>query len=491
MDSDKLHPQAGERADVEVETAQQKQQTQQQAGDSKPEGFLLTDAQKAALLLSREQDSQQTQLHLGELTPERIAAQKLQLQEAARLRQLGEAGRRQSWMETPVAMRGSTPWQQGGGRRASSATRGLGISETAVQGATTYPDSPEAIGCVEYNVPPSSSSPLVTPPLNTTPGPAASYYAPEIPFGTPTRTASWQSIPPPPQSPPPITTVSASNIAYQQPTSEKTADSHDQQSPNPTVSGFYTPHAGALNSPASTTPRTVATSPTVTAETEAPPYPGLVTRKTDIYAPDDLVAIHQQAAFAQGRTPTLPADAVGSNFRAQHMPGQIAHPNQRGYSNQNFGSGSSSSPKGQSSDSGWRTGLFACAPDADTCCLSLVAPCVVHSRTAHRFSRRSEGRDPTDMLGFSSCNASCILTAFPLCCLLPIIQRVRIRHSYKIEGSLLGDVARGCCCCCCAVAQGEREVKGREEDKRKFEGPGGGGGYLAASGEMVYRPGGV
>jgi hypothetical protein len=52
-----------------------------------------------------------------------------------------------------------------------------------------------------------------------------------------------------------------------------------------------------------------------------------------------------------------------------------------------------------------------------------------------------------------------------------MLQRTRIRHIYKLEGSVCGDALRGCCCCCCTSIQNEREMKEREENSRRFAGP--------------------
>lgn len=54
---------------------------------------------------------------------------------------------------------------------------------------------------------------------------------------------------------------------------------------------------------------------------------------------------------------------------------------------------------------------------------------------------------------------------------------------YKLEGSVGGDVARGCCCCCCVVVQNEREVRENEEKNRRWAGP--------ASTDVYMREGGM
>ena len=68
-----------------------------------------------------------------------------------------------------------------------------------------------------------------------------------------------------------------------------------------------------------------------------------------------------------------------------HRPGQVSHPN------------SAVNPE-------WKHGL--CTPDA-LCCLGLFCPCIVYGKTQYRLSRKAQKQDPTDLLGYESCNGSC------------------------------------------------------------------------------------
>lgn len=72
-----------------------------------------------------------------------------------------------------------------------------------------------------------------------------------------------------------------------------------------------------------------------------------------------------------------------------HRPGQVSHPN-------------------ASIDPHWKHGL--CEPDA-LCCMGLLCPCIVYGKTSYRLSRRTQKQDPTDLLGYESCNGSCGLFA--------------------------------------------------------------------------------
>ena len=140
---------------------------------------------------------------------------------------------------------------------------------------------------------------------------------------------------------------------------------------------------------------------------------------------------------------------------ALHQPGQIAHPNMEA---------------GKSTK--WKHSLCACSGDVSTCLTGLFCPCVSYGRTSYRLSQKSAKKDPTDMLGYSSANGHCMLMGLScgLWWLFPILQRTRIRHTYKLEGSVGSDCLL-CCCCCCVAVQNEREVKSREEANRRWAGP--------------------
>ncbi len=123
----------------------------------------------------------------------------------------------------------------------------------------------------------------------------------------------------------------------------------------------------------------------------------------------------------------------------------------------------------------------------------LFCPCVVYGKTQYRLSLRDERKDPTNMLGYTAVNGSCI--AFGVLCgvngILAAIQRTRLRKAYNMSteaGNVAGDCLRGICCCCCVVAQDEKEAKFREEQARK---PAGSGtkreGYVAPT-SMTFSP---
>lgn len=168
-----------------------------------------------------------------------------------------------------------------------------------------------------------------------------------------------------------------------------------------------------------------------------------------------------------------------------HRPGQVAHPN-------------------STIDPRWKHDL--CEPDL-LCCTGLVCPCMVYGKTMYRLSQKAQKQDPTDLLGYESCNGSCGLMAvacgFQCTGCLPLysvsllsadfvpgilaaIHRTRIRKLYKLEGSFGSDCITSCCCCCCVVMQNEREVRDREQLIRQHAGPA--SAAYVAPGTMTYAP---
>lgn len=72
-----------------------------------------------------------------------------------------------------------------------------------------------------------------------------------------------------------------------------------------------------------------------------------------------------------------------------HRPGQVAHPN-------------------ATIDPEWKYGLC----EVDTlCCIGLCCPCILYGKTQYRITRKTQKEDPTNLLGYESCNGSCGLMA--------------------------------------------------------------------------------
>ncbi|KAL8650521.1 MAG: hypothetical protein Q9210_003777 [Variospora velana] len=80
-----------------------------------------------------------------------------------------------------------------------------------------------------------------------------------------------------------------------------------------------------------------------------------------------------------------PKSLAGPNAASDnHRPGQVAHPN------------AAVEPE-------WKHGLC----EVDTlCCIGLCCPCILYGRTQYRITRKTQKEDPTNLLGYESCNAS-------------------------------------------------------------------------------------
>lgn len=174
-------------------------------------------------------------------------------------------------------------------------------------------------------------------------------------------------------------------------------------------------------------------------------------------------------------SPDAPLGPNGLN-PALHKPGQIAHPNM--------------DLSSTGSDKEWNHSMCNCGSDVGTCLTGLFCPCILYGKTSYRLSQKSSKKDPTDMLGYSATNSQCVVmsAACGLWCLFPLIQRTRLRHIYKLAGSLTGDIGRACCCCCCVAIQNEREVRDREENARRWAGPAANAQAYSSPGQMIYAP---
>lgn len=187
---------------------------------------------------------------------------------------------------------------------------------------------------------------------------------------------------------------------------------------------------------------------------DAPTSPHAPNRPRELYIPhrEHTTRAHDQPIFS-------PDAPVGPNGppSAQHLPGQIAHPNM-------------SSATGHKTT--WKHSIFSCGAPSD-CVTGLFCPCILYGKTSYRLERKSSKEDATDVLGWDAANWRCGLMALACgaWCLFPLIHRTRIRHLYNIEGGVGEDVLAGCCCCCCVTVQNEREVREREEARRRWAGP--------------------
>lgn len=114
-------------------------------------------------------------------------------------------------------------------------------------------------------------------------------------------------------------------------------------------------------------------------------------RETELGVVPDTNLLGSQSPNPLPNSPT-PGRSVPS---LGHFPGQVVHPEQivRGGT--------------------WNHGLCDCR-DVGICCTGIWCPCILYGRTQYRLSQRSEKKDPTNLLGYETCNAQC--TAMALLC---------------------------------------------------------------------------
>lgn len=140
--------------------------------------------------------------------------------------------------------------------------------------------------------------------------------------------------------------------------------------------------------------------------TQSPGSPGLLPLKPNPGAPHkiDTFSIAPDANPLQSpKIPYFPPPTATPASRApivedlssSHQPGQIMHPNQ------------------EVQGGTWSHGLCECS-SIGTCCLGLICPCILYGKTQYRLSIKSKKGDPTNMLGYKSCNGSC--TGMALLC---------------------------------------------------------------------------
>ncbi|KAJ5587485.1 uncharacterized protein N7459_003250 [Penicillium hispanicum] len=194
---------------------------------------------------------------------------------------------------------------------------------------------------------------------------------------------------------------------------------------------------------------------------QPPTSPGPLPVKTnpDLPSRSDTMTVAPDANPLQSpKSPYFPPPTAATpsqmapvdDLSAFHQPGQIMHPNQ------------------EVQGGTWHHGLCECS-NIGACCLGLTCPCVLYGRTQYRLSMKSRKEDPTNMLGYETCNGSC--TGMALLCgcqwLLATIQHTRTRKAYGIHGDIASDCVRATCCTCCILIQDEKEIQTREERRSR------------------------
>lgn len=135
---------------------------------------------------------------------------------------------------------------------------------------------------------------------------------------------------------------------------------------------------------------------------EPPSSPGPLPVKTNPDPPtrSDTITIAPDANPLQSpKIPSFPARTqtqgdssrrpISEDLSASHQPGQIMHPAQ------------------EVRGGGWSYGMCDCSNNIWACFLGLTLPCILYGKTQYRLNRKSKKEDPTNMLGYETCNGAC------------------------------------------------------------------------------------
>ncbi|KAJ5713132.1 uncharacterized protein N7483_010313 [Penicillium malachiteum] len=195
---------------------------------------------------------------------------------------------------------------------------------------------------------------------------------------------------------------------------------------------------------------------------QPPSSPGPLPIKTNPEMPtrsDTMTVGPDENPLRSPKLPSFPPPAATDSSRrptsedvtAFHQPGQIMHPVQ------------------EVRGGGWTYGMCDCSNNFGACLLGLICPCILYGKTQYRLNRKSKAEDPTNMLGYETCNGSCTGMAILCGCqwIFSTIQRRRTRKAYGIDGDFASDCVRGTCCCCCTLIQNEKEIQKREEKRSR------------------------
>ncbi|CAL4968605.1 unnamed protein product [Urochloa decumbens] len=105
----------------------------------------------------------------------------------------------------------------------------------------------------------------------------------------------------------------------------------------------------------------------------------------------------------------------------------------------------------------WSTGLFDCFDDVESCCVTMLCPCITFGQVAEIVDH-----------GSTSCGASAALytviasfTGAGVACIYSCFYRSKLRAQYGLEESPCPDCFVHFCCEHCALCQEYRELKNR------------------------------
>ena len=101
------------------------------------------------------------------------------------------------------------------------------------------------------------------------------------------------------------------------------------------------------------------------------------------------------------------------------------------------------------------TGFCSCCDRVGTSALVCCCPCLQYNKTEYRFENPEAKEAP--MFG-ANCCIFYLLGYLGATCVLPCLQRGKIRERFGIEGNVGKDFLLACCCTCCVMVQNDSEL---------------------------------
>lgn len=179
------------------------------------------------------------------------------------------------------------------------------------------------------------------------------------------------------------------------------ADGPQQQQPQPVQSLQY-PYSDSGPPPGSPGPLPAKADPEAPSRTD-----------TVAIAPDVNPLQSPKSPYFPPPTTTTPSQAPAADeWSSYHQPGQVIHPNQ------------------EVQGGTWSHGLCEFSK-IGTCCVGLFCPCILYGKTQYRLSLKSRKEDPTNMLGYETCNGSCSMMAFLCGCQCEFNRHKSIAVKYR------------------------------------------------------------
>ncbi|XP_061994510.1 protein PLANT CADMIUM RESISTANCE 2-like isoform X2 [Rosa rugosa] len=103
----------------------------------------------------------------------------------------------------------------------------------------------------------------------------------------------------------------------------------------------------------------------------------------------------------------------------------------------------------------WKSGIFDCFSDPQSCCITLCCPCITFGQIAEIVDKGSTS------CGVSGAIYAVIAYMTGCACIYSCFYRSKLRHQYSLDESPCGDCLVHCFCEPCALCQEYRELQSR------------------------------